>query len=84
MAKTNYSPTFPMYPGDAAAVVTSDTVNFSTPSVVFVGGGGTVRVLTAQGSDVTFPGVLSGAVLPVQVLRVFSSTTTATNMVRIF
>lgn len=84
MAKTNYSPTFPMYPGDAAAVVTSDTVNFPTASIVFVGGGGTVRVLTAQGSDVTFPGVLSGAVLPVQVLRVFSSTTTATNMVRIF
>lgn len=84
MAKTNYSPTFPMYPGDAAAVVTSDTVDFPTASIVFVGGGGIVRVLTAQGSDVTFPGVLSGAVLPVQVLRVFFSTTTATNMVRIF
>jgi len=84
MAKTNYSPTFPMYPGDAAAVVTSDTVNFSTPSVVFVGGGGTVRVLTAQGSDVTFLGVLAGSILPVQVARVFASTTTATNMVRIF
>ena len=84
MAKTNYSPTFPMYPGDAAVVTTSDTVNFDTPSVVFVGGGGTVRVLTAQGSDVTFVGVLAGSILPVQILRVFASTTTATNMVRVY
>ena len=84
MAKTNYSPTFPMYPGDAAAVTTSDTVPFTTPSIVFVGGGGTVRVLTAQGSDVTFIGVLSGSILPVQVSRVYATTTTATNMVRIF
>jgi len=73
-----------MYPGDAAAVTTSDTVNFVTPAIVFVGGGGVVRVLTAQGSDVTFTGVLSGTILPVQVLRVFASTTSATNMVRIF
>jgi hypothetical protein len=73
-----------MYPGDAAAVVTSDTVPFTTPSIVFVGGGGTVRVLTAQGSDVTFTGVLSGSILPVQVSRVYATTTTATNMVRIF
>lgn len=84
MAKTNYSPTFPMYPGDAAAVTTSDVNNFTTASIVFVGSGGTVRVLTAQGSDVTFVGLLAGSILPVQVLRVFASTTTATNMVRIF
>lgn len=84
MAKTNYSPTFPMYPGDAEAVTTSDTVKFPTGSIVFVGGGGTVRVLTVQGSDVTFVGVLAGSVLPVQVIQVFASTTTATNMVRIF
>jgi len=58
MAKTNYSPTFPMYPGDAAAVTTSDTNNFREPSVIYVGGAGNVRVLTAQGSDVTFTSVL--------------------------
>jgi hypothetical protein len=84
MAKTNYSPTFPMYPGDAAVVTTSDTNNFREPSVVFVGSAGTVRVLTAQGSDVTFTGVLGGTVLPVQVIRVFATTTNATGMVRVF
>jgi hypothetical protein len=84
MAKTNYSPTFPMYPGDAAAITPSDTINLVNPSIIFVGGGGNVRVLTAQGSDVTFTGVLTGSVLPVQVLRVYSTNTTATNMVGIF
>ena len=84
MAKTNYSPTFPMFPGDAAVITPSNTVNFDTASVVFVGGGGNVRVLTAQGSDVTFTGVLAGTVLPLQVLRVYSTNTTATNMVRVF
>lgn len=84
MAKTNYSPTFPMFPGDAASVTTSDTVNFREPSVIFAGSGGIIRVLTAQGSDVTFNSVQPGAILPVQVLRVFASTTTATNMMRIF
>lgn len=84
MAKTNYSPTFPMFPGDAATVTPSDTVNFSTASVVYVGTGGNVRVLTAQGTDVTFTAVLAGSILPVQVLRVYSTNTTATNLVRIF
>lgn len=84
MAKTNYSPTFPMFPGDAAPVTTSDTVNFAEPSIIFSGSGGIIRVLTAQGSTVTFNSVQAGAILPVQVLRVFASTTTATNMVRIF
>jgi hypothetical protein len=84
MAKTNFSPTFPMFPGDAAAVTASDTVNFDQPSVIMAGSGGTIRVLTAQGSDVTFSSIQAGAVLPVQVLRVFATTTTATNMTRIF
>lgn len=82
--KTNYSPTFPMYPGAAGAVTTSDTVAFSTPSVVYVGVTGNVRVLTAQGDDVTFVGVSAGTIIPVQVLRVYATNTTATNMVRIY
>lgn len=84
MAKTNYSPTFPMYPGDAASVTPSDTVNLATPSVIWVGTAGNVRVLTAQGSDVVFTAVPGGTVLPVQVIRVWATGTAATNMVRIF
>jgi len=84
MARTNPSPTFPMFPGDAEAVTPSDTVNLSAPSVIYVGGTGNVRVLTAQGTDVTFSGVPVGAVLPVQVIRVYSTNTTATLLVRVF
>lgn len=85
MAKnTNYSPTFPMYPGGARVVVPSDSVNLAYPSVVFVGVSGTVQVTTAQGDTVTFSGVQAGGVLPVQVVRVWATGTTATNMVAIY
>lgn len=84
MAKTNYSPTFPMYPGGATAITPSNTVNLTDPSIVYVGVGGNVRVLTAQGDDVTFVGIPAGAVVPVQVIRVYSTSTTATNLVGIY
>lgn len=82
--KTQYSPTFPMFPGGAAAITKSDTANLATPSVVYVGGTGNVKVTTAQGDTVTFVGVPAGFVIPVQVLRVWSTDTTATNMVAIY
>ena len=75
-----------MYPGDAATFTNSDTARFS-PSVIWIGsisGGSVIRVLTAQGSDITFNGVQAGTVLPVQVISVFNTNTTATNLVRIF
>lgn len=85
MAKqTNYSPTFPMYPGGATAITPSDTDNLPTPSVVYVGGAGTVKVTTAQGDDVTFVGVNSGSVIPVQVLRVWATGLTASSLVRVY
>jgi len=82
--QTNYSPTFPMYPGGAEAVTPSDSVNLTTPSVIYVGTTGNVKVTTAQGDATTFVGVISGSVIPVQVIRVWSTGTTATNIVRIY
>ena len=84
MAKTNYSPTFPMFPGDAAAVTPNDSTNLSQPSVIYVGGAGNVKVTTAQGTAVTFTGVNAGTVIPVQVIRVWSTGTTATSMTAVF
>ena len=84
MAKTNYSPTFPMYPGDAAVVTPSDTNNFPAASVIWVGTAGNVKVTTAQGSDVVFTAVAGSTVLPVQVIRVWATGTAATNIIRIF
>ena len=85
MAKTNYSPTFPAFPGDAAAVTTSDTVNLSQPSVIYTASGGNIKVTTAEGTDVTFTGVGAGSILPVRVIRVWTTgTTTTTGLVAIF
>ena len=85
MAKnTNYSPTYPMFPGGAKTVTPSDTVNLSYPSVIYVGVGGNVQVTTAQGDQVTFVGLLAGQVIPVQVIRVWSTSTTATTMLAIY
>ena len=48
---------------------------------LFVGGAGAVKVTTIAGTDVIFTGVVAGTVLPVRVKKVFSTGTTATNMV---
>lgn len=82
--QTNYSPTFPQYPAGAAAITPSDTINLANVSVVYVGVTGNVKVTTANGDVVTFTGVLAGSVIPVQVLRVWSTGTTATTMVGIY
>lgn len=82
--QTNYSPTFPMFPGGAATFSNSDTVNLKSPSVIYVGGAGNVKVTTAQGDEVTFIGLQMGSVIPVQVIRVWSTDTTATNLLRIY
>jgi hypothetical protein len=81
---TNYSPTFPMFPGSAGTITPSDSVNLPTPSVVYVGTSGNVAVTTPQGDQVTFSNVPSGSVLPVQVLRVRATGTTASNLIRIY
>ncbi len=82
--QTNYSPTFPMFPGGATTFTNSDTVNLETPSVIYVGGAGNVKVTTAQGDDTVFIGLQPGQVIPVQVIRVWSNGTTATNLLRIY
>jgi len=82
--QTNYSPTFPMFPGGATAVTPSDSVNLPTPSVVYVGASGNVKVTTAQGDELTFFGLPSGQVIPVQVIRVWATGTTASNLVRVY
>jgi hypothetical protein len=74
----------------AALVTKSDTVDIPNPGngqvegcVLYVGTGGILRVLTAGGDDVTFQNVPVGF-FPVQVIRVFASTTTANNIVALW
>lgn len=87
MADTNYSPTFPMFPGDAFAITPNDSSDLTAISVVYVGvagATGSVRVTTAQGNIVTFSGLAAGTVLPLQVRRVWVTGTDASGLVGIF
>ena len=79
----------------AAAVTPSDTANIPSVSgpagetvnngcTLYVGGLGDVRVLTAGGDDVVFSAVPAGTFVPVNVVRVFSTNTTATNIVALW
>lgn len=52
--------------------------------VLYVGTGGSVRVLTSSGADLTFENVANGTFLPVQVKRVFSTGTDAGNIIALW
>jgi hypothetical protein len=64
----------------AVAVSPSDTGEIRALAL-YVGTTGNLRVLTANGDDVTFPNVPSGFLLPLEVRRVYSTSTTASNIV---
>ena len=77
--------------GRAAAVTPSDTVNIPSVTggtnngcVLYIGGAGNVKVLTVGGDEVTFSSAQAGLVITVQVLKVFSTGTTATNIVALW
>jgi len=78
----------------AALVTLSDTVNIPSISsengrgnngcILYVGTGGDLRVLTAGGDDVVFTAFPSGEFLPVQVIRVFDTNTTAAAVIALW
>ncbi len=80
-----------LQPARAAVVTKSDTVDIPNPGngdvegcVLYVGTGGILRVLTAAGDDITFTNIANGTFFPVQVVRVFASTTTANNIIALW
>lgn len=80
--------------GRAAAVTPSDTVDIPSVStqdgsgnngcVLYVGTGGTLKVTTIGGDEVTFTGIVSGTFVPVQVLRVWATGTSASNIIALW
>ena len=78
----------------ASAVTPSNTIDIPSVSnangrgnngcVLYVGTGGDLRVLTAGGDDVVFIGFPSGGFLPVNVVRVFATNTTADNILALW
>jgi len=49
--------------------------------VLYVGAGGTMRVITAAGDEVTYQGVPTGVFLPIQVIRVVETGTSASGFI---
>lgn len=79
--------------GRAQAVVPSNTEDIYfvgsqaekvIPAVLYVGTGGNLKVRTAGGDDVTFNNIQNGSFLPINVVRVFATGTTATNIVALW
>lgn len=70
---------------DARAVTPSDTDDIAggPARALYVGGAGTVVLVTRSGNTVTFVGVPAGSILPVDTKRV-KTDTTATNLVALF
>lgn len=68
-----------------AAVTPSDATILPTTRALYIGGAGDVAVIFA-GDDaaVTLSGAQAGSVLPVQVTKVMSTNTTATNIVALY
>ena len=70
-------------PSRAAAVTPSDTTQIYA-SALFVGGAGNVAVVTEGDDTVTFSGVQAGSMLVLRIKQVRATSTTATNIVRLW
>lgn len=68
-----------------AVAITAADSDLNTPvRGLYVGTSGIVRVTTTGGDDVTIPSVPAGTILPLEVKRVWSTTTTASGFVGLF
>ena len=69
----------------AGAVTPSDSTVLNPTRGLYVGTGGDVAVQMAnQTTSVIFPDVLGGSILPIQVVKVLSTGTTASGMVALY
>lgn len=69
---------------DAATVTPSDSTVLRPTRGIYVGTGGNIAVQMTLGNTVTLVGVLGGSILPIQVVKVLSTGTTASNMVALY
>lgn len=67
---------------DAFQITPHDTDELAQVTrAIYVGGAGNVNLTTASGTTIVFSGIPAGTVLPVQVRKVLSTSTTATNII---
>ena len=78
----------------AVDVTPSDTLNIPNPTspdgvpnagnVLYVGTGGNLKVTTVAGDEVVFANIQGGTFLPIQVVRVWATGTTAANIIALW
>jgi len=68
-------------PSDSTDITGS---NANTPATLFVGVGGNIEVITLGGSTLLLKNIPSGSFMPIQVTRVRSTNTSASDIVAIF
>lgn len=69
---------------DAAAVTPNDSTDIRPTRSLYIGAAGNVKVDMALGTTVTFTAVVAGSILPIQVKRVYSTDTTASDIVALY
>ena len=70
--------------GEAYELYTQSSESPSNGCVLYVGVAGDVKVKMAGGNDVVFKGATAGSFLPINVLQVFATGTTATDIVALW
>lgn len=73
----------------AVAITKSDTVNIVGPADVpvygvYVGGTGNIVAVFADGSTATFKGIPAGTILPISLVRVNDTSTSASDMLALY
>lgn len=82
--------TFPPFYNYAQAITKSDATNIATVGAaspvrgIYVGGTGNLVAVFPNGETATFSGIPAGTILPITVIRVNSTNTTATNMLALY
>lgn len=68
----------------AASVTLSDSTVIENTRALYIGTAGNLKVTLVEGGDVTFVGLGSGTVLPVQAVKVWSTGSTASNVLALY
>lgn len=80
------NPVISTYPiRNAASVTPNDSTDLTHVSrAIYVGGAGDMQLTTAGGDTVTLIGLLVGTYMPIEASRIWSTSTTATNIVALW
>jgi hypothetical protein len=80
----NVSLESPVGGGEAIVITSGDHALTYASRALWVGSGGDVKVDMLDGTALTFLGVSEGTLLPIRISKVYSSGTTASNMVAVW